>query len=225
MKKISIFLMLCLAFVGMASAQTLNEGFEGTTFPPEDWTTIHVTGSNAWARSTGTGADGSSAFALRKDVSGGYEDYLITPLLEPKSGEELSFYLASQYAASFANTTLTIKVSTTTPEIASFTTDLASWTSGSDGDFGTTGSSNWVEKTVDVSAYVGQQIYIAFHAMDLGSRNPPTLLPPPMAKQLPLLGMALQPIISLSISTAPRPLMSPVLILSMLSCQPPTTSQ
>ena len=168
MKKISIFLMLCLAFVGMASAQTLNEGFEGTTFPPEDWTTIHVTGSNAWARSTGTGADGSSAFALRKDVSGGYEDYLITPLLEPKSGEELSFYLASQYAASFANTTLTIKVSTTTPEIASFTTDLASWTSGSDGDFGTTGSSNWVEKTVDVSAYVGQQIYIAFHAMDLG---------------------------------------------------------
>ena len=169
MRSKHLLLMLLLALMApWAAAQTqLNEGFEGTTFPPTDWTSIHVSGSSAWTRSTGTGAGSSTAFAYRQEVSGGYEDYLITPKLEPKSGEQLSFYLASYYASSFAGTTLTIKVSTTTPEIASFT-DLTSWTSGSSGTFGTNGSSDWVKKTVDVSAYVGQQIYIAFHAKDPG---------------------------------------------------------
>ena len=167
-KRLLLALALALLVPWAANAQTLNEGFEGTTFPPDDWTTIHVTGSQQWTRSTGTGAGSSSAFALRKDVSGGYEDYLITPLLVPVTGDELSFYLASQYAYNYANTTLTIEVSTTTPEIASFTTVLATYTSGSSGNFGTNGVSDWVNKTVDVSAYVGQQIYIAFHAKDTG---------------------------------------------------------
>ena len=170
MKRKSLLLILLMAmFAPLAmNAQTLNEGFEGTTFPPTDWTTIHVSGTNAWARSTGTGANSSSAFAYRKDVSGGYEDYLITPLLEPQSGEELSFYLASQYSYNYPGTTLTIEVSTTTPTVAAFTTTLATYTSGSDGTFETTGASDWVNKTVGLSAYVGQQIYIAFHAKDIG---------------------------------------------------------
>ena len=167
-KSLFSLILICLACFGVANAQTLNEGFEGTTFPPTDWTTIHVSGTNAWARSTGTGANSSSAFAYRKDVSGGYEDYLITPLLEPKSGEELSFYLASQYSASYPGTTLTIEVSTTTPTVAAFTTVLATYTSGSSGTFETTGATDWVNKTVGLSAYVGQQIYIAFHAKDTG---------------------------------------------------------
>lgn len=168
-KKLLLLLLFALLAPWAANAQNqLNEGFEGTAFPPDDWTAIHVSGNQAWTRSTGTGNNGSSAFALRKDVSGGYEDYLITPKLVPATGEELSFYLASQYAYSYSNTTLTIEVSTTTPEIASFTTVLATYTSGSSGNFGTTGASDWVNKTVDVSAYVGQQIYIAFHAKDTG---------------------------------------------------------
>lgn len=161
-------LLLALLAPWAANGQTLNEGFESTTFPPDDWTTIHVSGGSSWVRSTGTGASTSSAFAYRKDISGGYNDYLITPKLVPQTGDELSFYLASQYSSSYAGTTLTIEVSTTTPTVDAFTTVLATYNSGSSGNFGTTGSSNWVEKTVDVSAYIGQEIYIAFHATDPG---------------------------------------------------------
>ena len=167
--KLAFVALAVLAPLGLRAQNTqLNEGFEGTTFPPDDWTTIHVSGTNAWARSTGTGNASSSAFAYRKDVSGGYEDYLITPKLVPQSGEELSFYLASQYAYDYAGTTLTIEISTTTPDVSAFTNVLATYTSGSSGNFETSGSSDWVSKTVDVSAYVGQEIYIAFHAKDIG---------------------------------------------------------
>lgn len=58
----------------VATAQALNEGFEDSSFPPDGWTTIHVSGNNAWARSTGTGSNSSSAYAYRQDVSGGYND-------------------------------------------------------------------------------------------------------------------------------------------------------
>jgi hypothetical protein len=167
-KILPLMMLLCFACFGVAQAQTLNEGFEGTTFPPEDWNAIHVSGSQSWVRSTGTGNNSSSAFALRKDVNGGYEDYLITPKLAPQNGEVLSFYLASQYASNYANTTLTIEVSRTIPEIGAFTTVLATYNSGSDGNFGSSGISDWVNKTVDVSAYVGQKIYIAFHVVDPG---------------------------------------------------------
>lgn len=74
MKHLYLFLTLALSLLllGTANAQNqLDEGFEGSTFPPEDWTTIHVSGTNAWARNTGTGNASSSAFAYRKDVSGG----------------------------------------------------------------------------------------------------------------------------------------------------------
>jgi len=163
-------LLLFMAFLtpwAVNAQNQLNEGFEDTGFPPEDWTAIHVTGSQAWARSTGTGNTGS-AFAYRKDVSGGYEDYLITPKLVPASGESLSFYLASQYAYNYSNTTLTIEVSTTTPTVDAFTTVLETYTSGSSGNFGTSGASDWVNKTVDLAAFEGQEIYIAFHAKDIG---------------------------------------------------------
>ena len=134
-KILPLMMLLCFACFGVAQAQTLNEGFEGTTFPPEDWNAIHVSGSQSWVRSTGTGNNSSSAFALRRDVNGGYEDYLITPKLAPQNGEVLSFYLASQYASNYANTTLTIEVSRTIPEIGAFTTVLATYNSGSDGNF------------------------------------------------------------------------------------------
>jgi len=166
--KLALAALVLLAPAVSWGQTTLNEGFESTTFPPDDWTSIHVSGSQSWVRSTGTGASSSSAYAFRKDVSGGYNDYLITPKLVPQTGDELSFYLASQYAYNYANTTLTIEVSTTTPTVDAFNTVLATYNSGPSGNFGTTGESNWVNKTVDVSAYVGQEIYIAFHAVDAG---------------------------------------------------------
>ena len=157
----TLALMALVVVPWVTQAQVLNEGFEGG-WPPDDWTTIHVSGSGAWSKGTSSGGhNGSSAFAYRSDVSGGFEDYLITPQLAPVAGDELSFYLASQYAASYPGTVITVEVSTTTPTVDAFTTVLATY----DGSFASSATS-WVNKTVDVSDYIGQAIYIAFHVVD-----------------------------------------------------------
>ena len=164
MKKIcSLFLlltvMLCLPLT--LRAEQLNEGFEDATFAPDGWKSIHVSGEKSWTRSTTYHNGAASAYVSW--ASSGHENYLVTPKLLPADGESLSFYVTSQ---SYAGTTLTIEVSTTTAEAASFTTTLATYTTGSSGTIGTTSTSTWVEKVIDLSAYAGQEIYVAFHVVD-----------------------------------------------------------
>ncbi|MBO4567410.1 MAG: choice-of-anchor J domain-containing protein [Bacteroidales bacterium] len=156
-----ILLMTLLAPWAVAQNQ-LNEGFESATFPPEEWSTIHVSGNNSWARSTSQHHNGNAS-AYAHWASAGHENYMITPKLEPQSGESLSFFVSAQ---SYSGTTLYVKVSTTTPEASAFSTTLATYTTGSSGTIGTTSTSTFVEKIIDVSSYAGQQIYIAFHIVD-----------------------------------------------------------
>ncbi|MEI6683011.1 MAG: T9SS type A sorting domain-containing protein [Bacteroidota bacterium] len=51
MKKISL-LLLSLGFILSGWAQTLNESFDGTTFPPTGWQNIQVGGTGLWKRVT-----------------------------------------------------------------------------------------------------------------------------------------------------------------------------
>ena len=166
MKKIcSLFLlltvMLCLPLT--LRAEQLNEGFEDATFAPDGWTSIHVSGSKSWERYSSNHHEGAACAYVMYASSPGHENYLVTPKLLPADGESLSFYVASQ---SWGGTTLTIEVSTTTAEAASFATTLATYTTGSSGTIGTTSNSTWVEKVIDLSAYAGQEIYVAFHVVD-----------------------------------------------------------
>ena len=166
MKKIcSLFLllavMLCLPLT--LRAEQLNEGFEDATFAPDGWTSIHISGSKSWERNSSYHHEGAACAYVNYASSPGHENYLVTPKLQPADGESLSFYVTSQ---SYAGTTLTIEVSTTTAEAASFATTLATYTTGSSGTIGTTSTSTWVEKVIDLSAYAGQEIYVAFHVVD-----------------------------------------------------------
>ena len=166
MKKIcSLFLlltaMLCLPLT--LRAEQLNEGFEDATFAPDGWKSIHVSGSKSWERNSSYHHEGAACAYVNYASSPGHENYLVTPKLLPADGESLSFYVASQ---SYSGTTLTIEVSTTTAEAASFATTLATYTTGSSGTIGTTSASTWVEKVIDLSAYAGQEIYVAFHVVD-----------------------------------------------------------
>lgn len=148
MKKYLFIMALMLALcVPWAHGQTLNEGFESTTFPPDDWTSIHVSGANSF------GVNTSAAYV--KWASNGHENYLVTPQLAPKIGESLMFNVKSE---NYSGTTLTIEVSTTGNAAADFTTTLATYS--------TPISTSYAQKTIDLSAYVGQRIYIAFHVVD-----------------------------------------------------------
>ncbi len=155
-------LLLALTWCWTAKADQLNEGFENSDFPPSDWTSIHVSGANSWARYTSSKHSGSAS-AYAHWASAGHENYLITPKLEPSNGESLSFFVSAQ---SYSGTTLKIEVSVKDPIATDFATELATYTTGSSGTIGTTSTSTFVEKTIDLSGYVGQQIYIAFHVID-----------------------------------------------------------
>ncbi len=161
-QKLMMFMAALMCSVSMSvSAQVLNEGFEDTSFPPDDWSTIHVSGSVSWIRSTTKHSGTGSAYA--NYANAGHENYLVTPKLAPVAGDTLSFYVASQ---SYSGTTLTIEVSTTGAQASDFTTVLETYTTGSSGTIGTTTTSSWVEKRIALDDYVGQNIYIAFHVVD-----------------------------------------------------------
>lgn len=159
-------LLLALLAPWAANAQTvLNEGFESTTFPPTDWTPIHVSGSSNWARNTAYYNTGSACAYIAYAYSS-HENYLVTPKLTPGTGESFTFYI-KQTNASWTGTTITVEVSTTTATADAFTSTLATYTSGSGGDLSTT----FAQKSIDLSDYVGQNIYIAFHAVDNNGNN------------------------------------------------------
>ena len=75
MKKIYLVLLL-LCFVLSLQAQTLNESFDGTTFPPTGWQNIQVGGSGKWKRVT-AGVD---------------------PICSPHSGAGMAEYDSYNYA-------------------------------------------------------------------------------------------------------------------------------
>ena len=146
-----------------SQAQNLNESFDGTAWPPDEWTAVNVSGTVSWGRYTSNTRNSSAACASVDYASNGHENYLITPQLAPVDGDTLTFYVSSQ---SYSGTTLTIEVSTASTATSDFTTTLATYTSGSSGTIGTTSISTYVEKKIDLSAYAGQQIYVAFHVVD-----------------------------------------------------------
>lgn len=172
LKKIHLFIPLLTAFLwlgtGRAWGAQLNEGFDGSTFAPEGWTVERTKGTVSWTRSTSYRhtSTGGSAYA-KYGPSTGNDTYLITPKLAPASGESLSFWLYAQYSS--YQTTIQVEVSTTTNAAASFSSVIGTYVSCSSGDNSFT--STWKNFTIDLSSYVGQEIYIAFHAIDADGNN------------------------------------------------------
>ncbi|MBQ9603696.1 MAG: choice-of-anchor J domain-containing protein [Paludibacteraceae bacterium] len=163
-KKFYSFLFLLTAFLWLGTGtmwgDELNEGFEGTTFAPDGWTNTHVSGTAVWDRNTSVKRSGSASARVNNASYG--ENYLITPKLKPQSGESLTFYAKVNENAN--NTVLTIEVSTTTTAASSFTTTLVTYNTGSKKSNPLTTS--WVQKSISLNSYAGQEIYVAFHAKD-----------------------------------------------------------
>lgn len=122
----------------------------GTGF---DWTTLVSTRANS----------GANVAFVRYEATGGVnEDWLVTPLinLTNYTNASLTFYANQQYTDPYG-TSYEIRVSTTSQtSIASFMTEQTY----TEADFllTTTPMGATAMKTVSLSAYSGQQIYIAF---------------------------------------------------------------
>lgn len=165
MKKITLLVAFMLAFVSQGYAQ-FPESFEGVTFPPTGW--VSYPGANGagivenWERLADVPVTGQAcAYMFYENVTPNAiaEDWLVTPQFTVTAeAPALQFLQAQQYTDPYG-TTYSIKVSTTSQtDHASFTNVLTQ----TEADLGTYGTVGLTPKLVDLSAYVGQQIYVAF---------------------------------------------------------------
>ena len=144
-----------VTLAGIAMGQNaLFEGFEGTIFPPVGWTVHNGGGNQAWQRSTANPHSGVAHAHLRYD-SVAHDDWLISPKLSPTAANHtFSFYGTNN--STYYDERFNVLVSTTTPDITSFTAIATN-----EG----TGSNSYMFHSYDLSAYIGQQIYVAIQAI------------------------------------------------------------
>ncbi len=148
---------------GNVTAFPFTEGFESEIFPPNCWTSFRGANglgvNNDWIRKTsGSNSGGACAYIQNENVPEGElaEDWLVTPPITlPDATASLSFYekegLETQY-----NSQYFIKVSTTSQTDRAAFTDLISYEEKS------AFSTFYSERTIDLSDYAGQTVYIAF---------------------------------------------------------------
>jgi thiol-disulfide isomerase/thioredoxin len=171
MKKITLLATFVFACLQFSSAQTiLTEGFEGSAFPPTGWTSFRGTNGlgtgNDWIQATAPNTGTYAAASVYENVNGGIaEDWLVTGQIDltTATNSEILFYASQSYANTDYGSIYEVKVSTASQTTHADFTTVASYNET------TLGNNGFDLKTVDLSAYDGMMIYVAFvHLNDDG---------------------------------------------------------
>ena len=173
MKKLLLFF---LSIYSVLSFGQFPEGFEGATFPPLGWIKFDNGIGLAQSWNSTINPDyvktGSKAAYLNKEALAPGNlalDWLVTPqVLVPANGQLRFFTKLTQ--ASDQGGIYTIRISTISQNTATDFTIIKTWTEAqimSADDLGNDGvtlavQSTYIQKKVDLSAYAGQNVYIAF---------------------------------------------------------------
>ncbi len=148
-----------------ASATTspfiLQESFEGDQFPPDGWTNVDGDGDFVtWGYKFQD--DNFAAVEGRKvarsiSLNHSPDNWLITPAVYVRSSDSLFYYVRAYDPEYFAEA-YSIMISTTDTKPESFTEVFKE----------TMADASWHARTVDLSAYAGKPVYIAFrhHVQD-----------------------------------------------------------
>lgn len=165
--KINILVSFICLLVTNSSFAQLFEDFEGTTFPPSGWVEFDngIGTVESWKRNTITSlnynASAGAAYVVRENVADGSfaEDWLVTPQIAVSTNKELSFYTRKAVGTNYG-TNYSIRISTTSQSNAASFTTIQSW---DDATINSNQSNlSYEQKKIDLSAYSGQNIYIAF---------------------------------------------------------------
>lgn len=167
MKKITFgFFMMILPYLGFA--QVIDEGFEGATFPPTtpgNWITMDngIGTGESWIETTDPArvyAGLKAAIIDRENIGAGNtsQDWLVTPQITVPANGQLRFF-TRQTLLGNNGSIYEIRVSTDASQTnqAAYTT-IQTWT---ENNLNTT-YNVYEEKAVSLSAYAGQQVYVAF---------------------------------------------------------------
>lgn len=175
MKKLFTLMFALFAMVAIQAQSLLSEDFDNGL--PTTWLAVDVDEDGyTWEGSTtttsyfqsgtdlsGSGHEGSNGFVLSGSFSNVYgaltpDNWLITPAVNLTSNADLTFWVCAQ-DASYAAEHYGVYISTTGTAIADFS---LIYEETIDADGGSRQQGAWKQKTVDLSNYTGQTVYIAF---------------------------------------------------------------
>lgn len=159
MKKILLSALFLVPFMNYAQ---FNQSFEGSTNMPAGWTVI--TGGDAaqtWAivdltDSAITAAEGTNVASIQYGATA-HNDFLVTPSIAVTAGTSDFFSFFGRSRDPQYPETIALKLSTTTATEAAFTVTLIPTVAPASG-------AGFTQYQVDLSDYVGQTVYIAFHS-------------------------------------------------------------
>ncbi|MBL1222357.1 choice-of-anchor J domain-containing protein [Chryseobacterium sp. L7] len=154
-------LLLALFAIPIIANAQFFQNFDAGTTVPAGWTVLNSGDTNTWSVVNYTGGT-ATAYSGTNTMSIGYSsqahnDHLVTPAITVTAGvsDFLSFFARSRDP--LYPETISLKVSTTTPTAAAFTNTLAASVAPASG-------TNFYRFSYDLSAYVGQTIYVSFHS-------------------------------------------------------------
>lgn len=161
------------AYITVSNGQgvAIQEGFEGTSFPPTDWSLISESG-NSWEQTNTASGFGSSTKCTRFDNynndAGGKHDKIITPKTDVTNVDAayVTFDVAyAPYSAQYPDS-LMVQVSTDcgnhyTPVYVKTGSGLATAPAFISGEFVPL-STQWRKDTISLTAYVGNSIQLSF---------------------------------------------------------------
>lgn len=156
MKKITLFFVFFFAFINTITAQ-FSQNFDSGTAIPAGWSVINGGDANTWnigIPASGTAHSGSNVAQILYSASA-HNDYLVSQQINVVAGvnDRVTFWILnanSSYPEHF-----NVKISTTTPTTTGLTTTLIPDTAA---------PSTWTKVAINLSAYVGQNIYIGIHS-------------------------------------------------------------
>ena len=133
--------------------QNFDGAWTGTPAAPLGWTVINANDDGYTWRQSNSYIQPTHSTPYAAHGMGNTDDWLITPAIVLGSEEVRMKWWDKVENATKINS-YKVYVSTTTPEIASFTTELADINCA---------NTAWTEHMLSLGAYAGQTIYVAFH--------------------------------------------------------------
>lgn len=154
MKTKLLSLLFVLPF--LANAQ-FSQNFDAGTTTPTGWTVLNGGDANTFIFIVGApnSAHSMPNAAQINYSSTAHDDYLVTPAITVTAGvsDRLTYYVKNQDPLYVEN--YEVKLSSTTPTAAAFTTVLTP----------SAGAPNtWTQFTINLTPYIGQTVYVGFHA-------------------------------------------------------------
>ena len=157
MKKITLLFLFMIGSVTVTFGQ-FSENFDAATTAPAGWSVINGGAANGFIfvpGSPGSAFSAPNAAQINYNATA-HDDYLVTPQITVTAGvnDRITYYVKNQDPAYVED--YEVKLSTTTATAVDFTVVLTAQAAAPDA---------WAQYTIDLTPYVGQSIYIGFHAV------------------------------------------------------------